>query len=261
MFLISATWASTPNTLIFLNQPESVYHTGVLGRIEVTAGEHYRVFFHYVNKTKTKQIFQITGPLQQTVGGTSVQEFPGPAGSAAAALLLDQMPASFPIKTMVMVGQTVSGVIDGIASKNGSVIAQLGASTKMINGSKVVLSPYVWQNVEVNNSLPSVAFSLGQDIAPIFGSYGAMFHFEVTNPSKHTQKVTITFSPRGGDMILAYQLQGHTHTSPMIAGRHIGVLFSGKLHPGDKLNFNTVNAGGWNFPVRFEISRATLDRQ
>jgi hypothetical protein len=240
------------NALHCFNIPESVRSPGIVGEDILIAGQPNRLFFHFVNKTGSPQIFQIVldAPLYDSFQGVGVATQPGDAGSRAAAAFLSHNVSAEPfdvLRRSVPPGMTISGIIEGCPKENSHVICAMGTGSAL-----------PWKVSEGTLDISRNAFLgqsliFGDDSSPIKGAYGTVHHSVFANSERRPRRVAVYFSPRGGPARLVYRYKNAVHTTALIAAKCAVLLFKDTVPALGTLDIDSVPLGGYSYPGKISV--------
>ena len=246
-------------TLHYLNIPESVRVPGIIGQGVILPGAHARIFFHFANKTSGDLTFKLSTDemLKNHKSSLSTEYFPGDAGSKAVSRFLWDhsiaSPARIDLSQVVKPGWTISGIVEGDATKVTSYVASLGDG------------PVVPGMVTLTSNLPEWCSSftlldqqtkrilIGEKHSGIDGDYGCTDIIQIKSGAKVARKLKITISPRGGSASVPYTINNNLRNTGLLQARSKNVIYC-PINPGETLTFTTIPAGGFNYPVRIEVS-------
>ena len=251
-----ATSAQAVDKLHFLNVPESVYQQGIVGEGTIKAGEHARVFFHFVNRTGKSVIFSLSSDraLTEHKSAIALAYEPGTAGAVAAKDYLSHdvvlSPCRIEIGVLVRPGLTVSGMCEGVALENTKYTCKMGNGPVLKRMSVVESSAFSSQiNLELGIGRKSIAIATDKPHG-VNGEYGTVIDISVKNTSSKTLLVRAILNPRGGGIIFPYTLNGVIKCSGFVNPFKYCPLFSMVLKPGESFKMTTIPAGGFSYPAQ-----------
>lgn len=246
--------------IYYLNQPESVSREGIIGSGTILASHHTRIFFHFVNRTKSTNIFSLSASssVKNLRVAFAKAADPQQAGLIAIKNFLNTKTSGKPMELSVgeslKPGITISGVIDCEGIQNTDFICKLGDG-KVLSNTKVRTIPMI--NIDHNMVMGNqdmVKYRIGDkdDDMSIPGGYGVSYRWTFTPKSTKT-KFVVSISPRGGDLRFPYSIDSTTIVSPTILAKHDYTLFSKTVIVGEKISFETIPVGGYCYPVEIKI--------
>lgn len=248
---------NTRSPLVYFNEPESVRHPGIVGEADLPAGQPARIFFHFVNRTRAPQKFQLVldRPLLESTSGIAIHRDPGEAGSLAVRIYwnkkLSNVRVSSDIFTqLVPAGDTVSGVVDGTPKEIAHVVCSMGKGSTndwRVGGNVIE----VWRKTTLGKSL-----LLGDDSGPIKGAYGTMHHLQFANSEQTSRTVAVYVSPRGGAARFVYLYKNALHTTPLISAKCAVLLFKDTVPAHGILSLDSLPIGGYSYPCKISVKFA-----
>lgn len=254
VFACCATSSLAQGAVYFLNVPESIRTPGTIHSTAVGAGERSRVFFHYCNKTGKDQKFTLD--IEEEMGslrtGIATAFFPGEAGTKGMNRFLADKPhkGKASLVTVVKRGWTVSGVVEGVSEKPSKIVATMGEGP-LLSNIQYITSPYLfWQDVRPITHGETVKFRIGERIeGHIAGDYGSTIRVGVVQKAEKESVLTVSVSPRGGDLVFVYNYLGKILNTPTLRAKRDKKLFSRKVAPGETVTLDAFPIGGYNYPV------------
>lgn len=255
------TTLALPERLYYLNKPESVRQSGIVGQFVSPSGiQRSRVFFHFINKTGKKQNFVLhfDKGVKDFKFGYGISSSPGAAGKAAVKQFMLDAPidkfGGINFSVTVNPGAVISGICEGITTSNTNVVSFFGAEKNTLK-SQVIESTNVSETKNIvieNNKVFKHRIGTKRD-GLISGDYGTTFHFRVT--SKTSGKKLIVFvSPRGGHAALFFTRNGSIISTPVIGAKQTRKLFETPIKQGETVDFDTMLPGGYAYPLEIQIS-------
>lgn len=248
--------------LYYLNYPESIHRSGLLGDVTTPNKEQKtRIFFHFVNKTHKKQQFVIhfDHGVRNYKFGYGVSKEPGCAGSIGVKHFFECKPVDkadgIYFSTMLGVGETISGICDGTTSSATKVESFFGCNKNNFPH-KISESVNVSEKIELYPSIdkPSVV-RLGTNRNHLVdGDYGTTFKFSIKPIISKNSTVEVSISPRGGRASICFLQNGLVKSTPVILAKHIYVFYRQIIKPGDCITFDTMLPGGYSYPVEIHFS-------
>lgn len=205
---VQSTSVSAPaEVLYFFNSPETVRHEGVLGQALIPANaSRERAFFHFVNKTGSTCVFQLSLPRGSRVLrlGWSVSRDPLLAGTQAASRFLSSVPKNdiSKIQETLRESVTVSGIVEFLPPASGGYLtASLGAGS-LVHGAKV---DRVALAEVVAGSLTRGGATLRLCDKPVQGRVSGEYGSSLIVRSNSAGKLQV--NPRGGSLRFVAQLK------------------------------------------------------
>jgi hypothetical protein len=247
---------------ILLNVPETVTVPSELASLKLKAHEEVRILFHYLNHTGREQTFHISVDHQvdHLRWGASTSTVPGRAGCAGGAEFMGMTPHTdwVDLKVSVPAGDTVSGALEG----EPKVLSLLKCSMGSGSTAKKVRVSYADSAISsttVQMELGGVAKSCvgGHTAGLLPGGYGTTYHLVWENVTDSPAKLSVDFSPRGGESCLPYFYDNKVRLTGTVHAYATKRLFTVNLAPGKAVAIDVFAPGGWDLPVRFT---ATLRR-
>jgi hypothetical protein len=275
ILMLTAVWATlTPrfalaaDKLLFCNQPERMISGGAHADTQLTAGQTYRIFFHYRNGTRSTVPLVVAflgsqqKPLALSVqkGIADPQVDPSEAGRQATARFMAS-PAKrytgqkgnvrFPLS--LKRNEVASGVLTVRADQNVRLRIYFRHNKSVVRGARVV-------TVDAPRRDYSVTFAPGAGKRQYFrigvpepgmsrhldGTYGLVYSFRVNAPPG--SKVRVAFSPRGGKGGLVGTVDGAMHQS-RIVGAAVWSAFAESIVGKNGMVVTTLPFGGVFYPV------------
>jgi hypothetical protein len=242
-------------SLYFLNKPESIASKQKLAQLSVKAGERTRVFLHYLNTSKYTMQFSLK-TSQKTVGVIGFKYSPSPsvAGSSAALDFFNNLnnPKEIAIQHSWRPGQTISGIIEFNSTKDITIECKTGEIVNPktnVTKTNEIESIYT---VDLKDKSEKLRFGgLGDGVNK--GQYGLAHKVNLSNKSSQHKSVIIYASPRAGNAILTWGVDGKFTNTPVIQAKSKYRLAAFKLAPGESMQFVTMPVGGMSYPVELEF--------
>lgn len=251
---------------VFLNLPESIREAGYTASFDVVKDEKTRVFFHFCNKTKEDLYF--TAPnvnMYDAKYGVNVNYSPGVAGARAVYAFYKSKPSNIDsIKILVPSRQTISGIIEGkpkdirwmsyFNSPSDMLLNQV-LKVKKVGDFELVDSTIV-HDLQFKNDRAYVRFG-HEDMQGFKGSFGVSHKFRLANNTDKNQSYEVKVSPRGGNLIFAYNsAEGAKHTPLLLAKRWYSIE-KVALKPKEEWWMENIVTGGFNYPVQIGVVATT----
>jgi hypothetical protein len=243
-------------TVYFLNVPESVRRPGIVMNQVLRPSERARIFWHYKNDTGREQLFVLTseGDARNLRTGFAVSSSPSAAGTAAMLQFQHSDPSEKPLRLEVRArvgrGQTISGVAEGVWGQSSTLVAQMGEG-KELHGIVRIISPFLFVEERCHVSAGQMGRIRVGESRPgrIAGDYGSTIRVTAIYHGKKHGKVRISFSPRGGPLILVYRYNGKVRQSQRVRAKGEQRLVDVWLKPGELVSLDIYPLGGFNYPV------------
>jgi hypothetical protein len=248
--------------LYYLNSPESILKSGLLGSIVTPDKEQKtRVFFHFVNKTHKKQQFVIhfNHGIKNYRFGYGISSEPGCAGVGGVKHFFDCKPVDkiggVCFSTMLESGETISGICDGFTEANTTIESFFG-NNKHIFPNKVSESNNVTEQIELFPSvIKSDVIRLGTHRNNfVDGDYGTTFKFVIKPVMIKASVIEISISPRGGRASMCFIQNGLVKLTPVVPTKHTLIIYKQTINPGESFIFETILPGGYSYPVEMHFS-------
>ncbi|MES2461599.1 MAG: hypothetical protein V4671_13525 [Armatimonadota bacterium] len=265
--IAAAKAAQAADKLLFCNQPERMMAGGAHADTLLSAGETYRIFFHFRNGTRSTAPFVVAFQGQKKSLSLTVQKGiadprsdPSEAGKQATARFMAS-PAKryvgksgavrFPLR--LKQHEVASGVLTVRADQNVRMRLYFRHNNSTVPGARVVtvdaprrdytvsFTPGAGKRQYFRIGVPEPGMSRHLD-----GTYGLVYSFRVNAPAG--SKVRVAFSPRGGKSGLVGTVDGAMHQS-RIVGTAVWSAFAEAVVGKNGMVVTTLPFGGVFYPV------------
>jgi len=253
--------SSSPETLYYLNSPESIKLPGIVARFKTPASQKIRVFFHYVNRTSVNQdfILHFDKSVKQFRLGYGISYSPGFAGQIGitnfmSSKLVDKF-GGIKLSLNLKPGHTISGICEGATTNSTNVIAYLGSMSNSMQY-KVLESKNVNEKIDiVLNQGSKKNIRIGNKRSGMIdGDYGTSFNFLIKPNVLKPSRLKIIVSPRGGHASFGFSLFNVVGKSPLIGSKNIWTFYDKIVNPGEQLSFSVMLPGGYSYPLEYRFS-------
>ena len=246
-----------PSYYVYLNNPETVTSTGILHKKTFEKNSHVRYFFHYLNGTDKSQQFSIKNKeivtnFKKSINTDERPEFAG-ALTVKNFLKAETQNCKINITSNVNPEETISGILEGDFQKGDSITYKFGNNDLDLSSFDIYQSEYNF-DIPINIGYDSaVQFKLGGGIEnTVKGQYGSNINI-VVNP-KETGILKMTFSPRGGAVLLVFSNRGKIFITKLMPAFKKYDAFMISVEKGKKETFTFIPCGGLNYPINLDFS-------
>jgi len=254
-------YSSTPRGVIyFLNVPETIKKPGVLMSQKINPLERSRIFWHYKNATGRSQLFELSadGIAKHYRAGFHVSSVPANAGTEGMMNFQRFLPSitgqRISIKAWVPSGYTISGVAEGVWDKASNLVAKLGAGPEVDGIAKIISQHLFLEEKIIFSAAQQGVFRVGESRpGHIPGNYGSTIRLWARYYGPIRKKARISFSPRGGNAVLIYRLDGRLVRTSKARAKSDYFLFYKWLNPDESFYIDVYPIGGFNYPLELRV--------
>ena len=241
-------------TLYFINTPESIKKEITI--CEIPFKSKSRFFFHFVNKTGRKITFHISTKTQSKSNlSVNINHNPGEAGTSATFGILTQSEKYQIINREYSVPKnyTISGILD-VNSNNDVFSLIAGKGTDEAKG-KVIASDCE----AINDFSESFTYEIGREKnVKIPGNYGTTYKYNVVNNTDHIIRYNLSTKAEGGNIRLAFKINGVTKISDFIKAHHTKLISVINVKPYSCATIETIIPGGWCLPIKIVCKKTII---
>jgi hypothetical protein len=207
-----------------------------------------------VNKTGRKIKFYLSTKTQSKNNlSVAINHNPGTAGTLATFGILTQSEKYRIINQEYSVPNkyTISGILDATSENNNEFVFKAGKNNNEANN-PVIAS----QSEAINDFYGDFTHEIGREKNVVIpGNYGTTYTYHLTNNTDHTILYNLFTKAEGGDIKLAFRINGTTSISDYISAHKTKLITSINVKPHTCTTIDTIVPGGWCLPVKIIVKK------
>ena len=148
---------------------------------------------------------------------------------------------------------TISGILD-VNSNNDVFSLKAGKGTDEAKG-KVIASDCE----AINDFSESFTYEIGREKnVKIPGNYGTTYKYNVVNNTDHIIRYNLSTKAEGGNIRLAFKINGVTKISDFIKAHHTKLISVINVKPYSCATIETIIPGGWCLPIKIVCKKTII---
>lgn len=220
-----------------------------LGSGKMQAKQHFRIFYHFCNKTKKPLSFNLSTQSEVSSSGSySISLYPELAGTKAIKSFFNGKRTKDRVKIVASVpsNYTISGILDGETDIDNSFVAFMGENTgtQLCKITEVISHDF--------NITTDFSHRIGL-LSEIKGDYGQDYNYIIQNTNLSPSRIVITANARGGLATFPYKIDNTIEEKSSLPVKKDCVITDRVLKPGQKITLSTIPVGGCNYPIVLSV--------
>jgi hypothetical protein len=249
---------TSAKNLVFLNIPEKVVNSGILGKQTIKNTSNTRIFFHYLNATGRDQVFNLRfeGNFFNFRSAISSDSEPGIAGAEAniAFFKAKEKVIKNPILTIKLPNNhTVSGIAEAKFIPGEKWSCELGTSKNVID-SKIITTDKFDKTIEIALNNKPIWYRLGDNRKSLIpGNYGYHFNFNVVNKSPKKKLLVCYLNPRGGKITGVFNVNKQIVSTAELMPKTETKFYHKILDSNQNVSVEYIPTGGYCYPIQIKF--------